>query len=136
MDETAPETRLVSINRLPRANRGGQTPVSDKLTPSSSRINLLPTENVLDEQIDPGALSDDSLTSEGADHVRGKRRGSKTARSKIVVMSNGILCTPVTSQQMTMVEQECGMCVLCLLHFNIVYVNVLCLFVWFFSWLS
>lgn len=112
MDETAPETRLVSINRLPRANRGGQTPVGDKLTPSSSRINLLPTENVLDEQIDPGALSDDSLTSEGVDHVRGKRRGSKTARSKIVVMSNGILCTPVTSQQMTMVEQECGMCVL------------------------
>lgn len=109
MDETAPETRLVSINRLPRANRGGQTPGSDKLTPSSSRINLLPTENVLDEQIDPGALSDDSLTSEGADHVRGKRRGSKTIRSKIVVMSNGILCQPATSQQMTIVEQECGL---------------------------
>ncbi|KAG2181476.1 hypothetical protein INT44_008289 [Umbelopsis vinacea] len=108
MDETAPETRLVSINRLPRANRGGQTPGSDKLTPSSSRINLLPTENVLDEQIDPGALSDDSLTSEGADHVRGKRRGSKTIRSKIVVMSNGILCQPATSQQMTIVEQECA----------------------------
>lgn len=108
MDETAPETRLVSINRLPQGGQGSQTPSSDRLTPSSSRINLLPTENVLDEQIDPGALSDDSLTSEGFDHMRGKRRGSKQARTKIVVMSSGILCPPVTAQQMTMVEQECG----------------------------
>ncbi|GAB5593119.1 enhancer of mRNA decapping [Umbelopsis nana] len=109
MDETAPETRLVSINRLPQGGRGSQTPSSDRLTPSSSRINLLPTENVLDEQIDPGALSDDSMTSEGFDHMRGKRRGSKQARTKIVVMSSGILCPPVTAQQMTMVEQECGL---------------------------
>ncbi|KAM3582977.1 enhancer of mRNA decapping [Umbelopsis sp. WA50703] len=107
LDETAPETRLVTLNRLPQQGRGSRTPNNNNGS-SPKRVNLLPSENVLDEQIDPGALSDDSLTSEGVDYMRGKRRGSKQSqRSKIVVMSSGILCPVVTSQQITMVEQEC-----------------------------
>ncbi|KAG2180227.1 hypothetical protein INT43_004016 [Umbelopsis isabellina] len=108
MDETAPETRLVTINRLPQPGRGAGTTNNNGSSPN--RVNLLPSENVLDEQIDPGALSDDSLTSEGVEYMRGKRRGSKPSqRSKIVVMSSGILCPVVTSQQITTVEQECGL---------------------------
>lgn len=106
-DETAPEELLVSLNRLPQ-----------------KKVNLLPTENVLDVQktaykdIDENDFGDESDNdSQTPDEYARRRRKSVTQRSKrisdsvkankIVTKSSGILCPSVSPLQMAHVEHEC-----------------------------
>ncbi|CAO3615598.1 unnamed protein product [Mucor hiemalis] len=110
-DETAPEELLVSLNRLPQ-----------------KKVNLLPTENVLDlqktayneekDEIDENDFGDESDNdSQTPDEYARRRRKSTTPRSKqiveslkatkIVTKSSGILCPSVSPLQMAHVEHEC-----------------------------
>ncbi|CEP17970.1 hypothetical protein [Parasitella parasitica] len=112
-DETAPEELLVTLNRLPQ-----------------KKINLLPTENVLDierisvyendeeeerEEDDDGELGDESdndsqTPDEFARRIKRtssplKRMGTKSTR--IVTAVGGISCPSVSPLQMAHVEHEC-----------------------------
>jgi NAD(P)H-hydrate repair Nnr-like enzyme with NAD(P)H-hydrate epimerase domain len=122
-DETAPEELLVTLNRLPQKEK--------------KIVNLLPSENVLDnlnertayyndQEDDFGDESDnDSQTPNEFSAIRnnkrrsskggGRRKGSlikqqqlkSTATVKIVTAKSGIICPTVLPLQMAHVEHEC-----------------------------
>ncbi|KAI9261407.1 YjeF N-terminal domain-containing protein [Phascolomyces articulosus] len=122
-DDTAQDTLLVSLNRLPR--KDGQ-PLPHQQQPP--RKNLLPTENVLDDEDDENeSIGDESdtesrTTSDGS--IRGRRDRQQRQRrhnnnrdvtsssssipsSRIRTSENHINCVLVSPLQMAHAEHEC-----------------------------
>ncbi|CDS07328.1 hypothetical protein LRAMOSA01277 [Lichtheimia ramosa] len=95
LDETAPETLLVTLNRLPRK-------------PDAARTKLLPTENVLDNERESiGEESDtESSTTDERKHVNGNHYGKHQTPS-IRTLDTHISCIPVSPLQMAHAEHEC-----------------------------
>ncbi|KAI7878294.1 YjeF N-terminal domain-like protein [Lichtheimia hyalospora FSU 10163] len=93
LDETAPETLLVTLNRLPRK-------------PDAARTKLLPTENVLDNERESiGEESDtESSTTDERKHVNGNH---KHLAPSIRTLDTHISCIPVSPLQMAHAEHEC-----------------------------
>jgi hydroxyethylthiazole kinase-like uncharacterized protein yjeF len=105
-DETAPEELLVTLNRLPSKKK--------------EIVNLLPTENVLDNNQrtayfneDIGDESDDDSQTPPPNEyntlrIRRKSKSSlKKPKTKIMTVSGGIICPVVSPLQMAHVEHEC-----------------------------
>ncbi|RUS14736.1 hypothetical protein BC938DRAFT_477251 [Jimgerdemannia flammicorona] len=136
-DATAPETLLVNLNRAPpKPTSGASAPRTHPLIPPA-RINLAPTENVLEPSPRPyaetsegelaeeeeEAESDDSWTSAGIESgkenggKRGAKKGKareiaktagKAGRTRIRTVTGGVACPCVTPVQMVEVERICG----------------------------
>ncbi|CAO3647394.1 unnamed protein product [Cunninghamella blakesleeana] len=112
-DETAAETLLVSLNRLPRKPLPKKEP---------NQINLLPTENVLDytpRAIDTDDDDDDGLKfgdesdnlsqtpSESSSYQQRKIGNDKRKTIKIVTVDDHITCPVISPLQMAHAEHEC-----------------------------
>ncbi|CAO3594181.1 unnamed protein product [Absidia cylindrospora] len=115
IDETASENLLVTLNRLPRK-------VLARIDPPKKKINLLPSENVLEatpnrmarEEDDDGCGNESDNESEQSgnydiQHQQHRRMGSSTLKKSVTIVTanDSTPCPVVSPLQMAHAEHEC-----------------------------